>query len=97
MQVLVNVPADLADAHALRALNRGDASPEQQKRALKWIIDNACDMAGMPYWSNDRDTAFALGRLFVGKQIGRLLMINLAQLTPRRNDDVGTTTQTIKP
>ena len=77
---LANVPAEPADAHALRALHEGTATAEQQKRAMFWILTKACDVPGMPYRDNDRDTAFALGRLFVGKQIGRLLTVDLSKL-----------------
>ena len=78
--VLENPPADPADAHALRALQAGTATADQQQRALRWILVNACDTAGQPYWPSDRDTAFALGRLFVGKQIGRLLTCDISTL-----------------
>jgi hypothetical protein len=77
--------AEAADAHALRALHEGTASPEQQKRALAWVLQKACEVGGMPWWPDDRSTSFALGRLFVGKQIGRLLICDLSTLT-RRSD-----------
>lgn len=75
-----HVKAELADAHALRAMHEGTASTEQQQRAMRWILTHACDVGGMPYWPTDRDTAFACGRLFVGKQIGRLLTMDLSTL-----------------
>ena len=75
-------PYDLADVSALQALARGDADPEMQRRALRWIIDRVADTYGFPYrpGANDRDTNIALGRQFVGQQIVKLLNINLATL-----------------
>ena len=72
--------AEPADAHALRALHAGTADAAQQQRAMKWILNTACEVGGMPWHPTDRDTAFALGRLFVGKQIGRLLVCDLSTL-----------------
>lgn len=77
---LQGAKAELADAHALRAMSNGTASADQQQRALKWILHKACVVGGMPYEETDRDTAFQLGRLFVGKEIGRLLTCDLASL-----------------
>lgn len=73
---------DLADASALQALARGEATPDMQKRALRWIIDRAADTYGFSYrpGANDRDTNLALGRQFVGQQIVKLLNVNLAAL-----------------
>ena len=80
-----NIPAEPADAHALRALHAGTATSDEQQCALKWILSRACDVGGMPWHETDRETSFALGRLFVGKQIGRLLVCDLSTL--RRDQD----------
>lgn len=85
--------AELADAHALRALHIGSASPEQQTRALNWILHVGCEVGGMPWFETDRETAFALGRLFVAKQIGRLLICDLSTL---RRENVPETKRTAK-
>ena len=77
-------PYELADATALQALERGDAEPYQQQRALKWLIEHAAGTYEFQYYPNDRDTSFALGRAFVGQQIVKLLRLNTSQL--RRND-----------
>jgi hypothetical protein len=61
---------------ALKALASGNASADQQKNALHWIItDNAraYDLSFRPGSGGDRDTAFAEGRRFVGLQIIREL------------------------
>lgn len=70
-------PYELADVNALRGLANGTASPEQQQRALKWIIENACATYQLSYRpTSDRDTSFAEGRRFVGLQIVKALHID---------------------
>lgn len=76
-------PAPWEDHHvfALQGLAAGTASPEQQKAALKWIIEGACghnDWAYRP--ASERDTAMFLGRQFVAKQIVKLLNLNPTML-----------------
>lgn len=77
-------PWQEADISAMQALQRGEASPEQQQRALNWWINVACatyDMAYRPGGpEGDRDTAFACGRAFPGQQTVKLLKLNLNQL-----------------
>lgn len=68
---------DVADASALQALNRGDATEEQQRRALRFVIETLCgtyDLAYRP--ASARDTDFALGKAYVGQQIVKLLHVN---------------------
>lgn len=77
---------DPADAAALQALQRGNATPEQQKRALDWIVLKACatyDFAYRPGPVGERDTNIALGRQFVGQQIVKLLNLKIGLLTKR--------------
>lgn len=76
------VPAEyeLADASAIQALMRGEADEGQQQRALKWIIEVGAGSYQFQYYPSDRDTAFALGRGFVGQQIVKLSKLNLSAL-----------------
>ena len=69
----------LADAAAIQALTRGDADPEQQKRALNWILRQACMLPEWAYQpgASDRDTNIALGRQFVGHQIVKLQHVDM--------------------
>lgn len=72
---------DLADATSLQALERGEANPDQQKRALAWIINNAAatyEVAWEP--DNERASSFESGRRFVGLEIVKLVKLNLAAL-----------------
>ena len=74
-------PYKIEDAGAIQALHRGDASPDQQQRALKWIIEQACatyDMSFSP--DNPHWTSFAEGRRMAGNQVVKLLKLNLATL-----------------
>ncbi len=68
---------ETADAYALKALRDGEATPEQQVRALDWIVMTACETYNMSYRpggpDGDRDTAFAEGKRFVGLQIVKML------------------------
>jgi len=69
------------DAKAIQMLAAGTASPEQQQRALRWIVEVACGTYEMTYRpESDRDTAFAEGRRFVGNQIVKLTKLELSKL-----------------
>lgn len=81
----VPAPYELADASAFQALQRGDATPDQQKLALDWLIKTGSGAYQFHYYPSDRDTAFALGRAFVGQQIVKLLTLNLMSLRRERN------------
>lgn len=74
-------PWEIADAGAFQALQRGDASSDQQQRALRYLIEvaaNTYDMsfrAGIPDAQKEQD--FAEGRRYVGNTIVKLLRLNL--------------------
>ena len=76
------VPAQWEDADvlSLQALARGEASESQQKRALQWLIERASGTYEFHYYPSERDTAFALGRAFVGQQVVKMLKLNLLAL-----------------
>lgn len=72
---------ELADSTAIKALADGTANPEQQQRALRWIIENACGTYELSYRpTSDRDTCLAEGRRFVGLQIVKMLKLNTSAL-----------------
>lgn len=65
-----------ADAAALQSLQRGDASPEQQKRALDWFITRAAGTYNVSFVPGAQDaTAFMEGRRFAGLQAVKLLKV----------------------
>lgn len=80
---------DLADAAAIQALLRGDAEPQQQQRALKWIIEVASGVYEQSYWPGGeegrRNTDFAEGKRFVGNSIVKMTKLNLSSL--RRKEE----------
>jgi hypothetical protein len=62
-------------------VQRGEATPEQQKWFLAWLINQAAATYGVSFQeSGDRQTAFAEGRRFVGLQCVKLLSLNTAVL-----------------
>ena len=70
---------------AIKGLATGTANDEQQKIALKWIIETLCCTYDWPYRpESERDTNVLLGRQFVGKQIVKEININSSLL--RRED-----------
>lgn len=69
--------ADLADIAAVKALNRGDASPEQQKRGLDWIVTQLCAIRGTTFQpDNPHATAFAEGRRWVGLKLALAITLS---------------------
>lgn len=72
------VPYGVPDICALQALERGDATPEQQQRAIAYFVNVLCDTYGFEYRTDSRDHAFASGRRFVGLQTVKLLKLNPA-------------------
>ena len=80
---------ELADATALKQLAAGAASPEQQKRALGYIMNTLCSINDWAYRpggeDGERDTHLALGRQFVGHMISKLLRIDFSKV--RRNQE----------
>ena len=69
-----------ADISAIQALERGDANPDQQKRALAWII-NELGMTYQPtHFPDERNTTFANGRRYVGLILVECLKINVSKL-----------------
>jgi hypothetical protein len=77
-------PFDPADAAAFQALSRGNATPDQQKRALDWLVKKACrtyDLSYRPGEDGRRDTDFAEGQRSIGLQVVKLLNIKIGLLT----------------
>jgi hypothetical protein len=71
-------PADIA---AIQALVRGDASPEQQRRAVDYIINDIAGTYDMSYRpDSERDSVFAEGKRYVGLQLVKAIKLNLARI-----------------
>lgn len=79
-------PAPLAVASAFKALHAGTASSHQQQIALQWLVREACGKAHFPYHGEQtHDTAFALGRMFVGDIVVGLFNADLSSLRRQFN------------
>jgi hypothetical protein len=77
---------------AFKALHAGEASAHQQQLALQWLVREACGKAHFPYHGDKtHDTAFALGRLFVGDIVVGFFNADLSSL--RREQHVQATTR----
>jgi len=78
-----------ADAGAFQALARGNATMEQQKRALDWLVKRACrtyDLSYRPGEDGRRDTDFAEGQRSIGLQVVKLLNVKIGLLTARSDE-----------
>jgi hypothetical protein len=83
------LPADYepADVGAIQALHRGDASPEQARRALRFIIENLAGTYDLSYRpDSDRDTAFAEGKRYVGLQLVKMTHLRLKPAKDSEHD-----------
>lgn len=84
-------PYAIADAAAIQALQRGDANADQQRRALKWLIETCCGTYDLSYRPGGeegaRDTAMAEGKRWVGLQVVKLL--NNSTAVMRRTEPRG--------
>lgn len=74
---------DIADAGGLQALQRGDATPDQQKRTLDFVIVQLCgtyEQTFYPGADGQRNSDFAQGRRTVGLEIVKLLNLALSRV-----------------
>jgi hypothetical protein len=71
----------MADAAAIQALAAGEATPDQQRRALAWIVNVGCRTYDLSWRFGDpHSTSFAEGRRFAGMEIVRVMKVNVEQL-----------------
>ena len=75
---------DVADVAAVKALAVGEASPDQQIRAFKWIIERGCMTYDETFdHTNERASAFMQGRRFVGLKLVLFLKLSITALKTR--------------
>lgn len=71
---LVYAVPTLSQARAIQAFASGEASPEQQKQVMNWIVKDACRAGQEMLVPGQPDTsAYLAGRLSVSLQIGWVL------------------------
>lgn len=58
--------------YAFRALFEGVANDGQQKRAMEWLLLNACHLGVTSFAATERETSFMEGERHVGLQIARM-------------------------
>jgi len=76
-------PYDIAIVRAIQDCIAGEATPDQQQRAMKWIIEQAGGMYEQHMYSTDRETTFSLGRQFVAQQIVKLSILDRTKMLER--------------
>ena len=78
-----------ADAIAIRAVASGDATPDQQRRAIEAITSRVSCCDDLSFRADDhggpRETDFAEGKRYVGLQIRKLVSTPLYVLTGEDN------------
>lgn len=72
------VPPTVAQAKALRSVYDGQATDDQQKRAMEYILDAVCAVKCVPYSASATDASFLSGRQFVGKTLAKIITTPLA-------------------
>lgn len=78
-----------ADVMSMQRLRAGAANPIEQQRALDWIL-RCTGLTDEPYRpgheAGRRDTDFALGKAHVGRQIAKLLNLDLSRIRGGNNE-----------
>ena len=70
---------------AFKSLEKGTASPEQQKIALGFLIKIGCRTYDTDWFPEERISCFAAGRRWVGQQIVQLINLKVSKLTEKQN------------
>jgi hypothetical protein len=85
---------DVPDLHAIKAIARGDASEDQQRRAMKVIIEQIASTYDMSFHpDNARATDFAEGKRHVGRVLVGIINFDIKKLNEAetRKDNGGRT------
>lgn len=76
---------------AIKAVNAGEATPEQQKAALAVIVSLVSNVHDLSWRPDQNLTSFNEGRRFVGLQILKFISQSVEELHVRRDSsDPGT-------
>lgn len=71
---------EVYDITALQALAKGVANSDQQKRVLKWIIEDVCQTYQWQYKETERETNISLGRQLVGQILAGQTKLDVSKL-----------------
>lgn len=81
------VGPSIKEVRAIQALSVGEATAEQQKTAMKWILHRACGISLDPFDPhNPRVEANRIGRRTAGNLIAKVLTMQVEQA--RKNGEV---------
>lgn len=70
LPILAFPDIEVSEAAAIKAINLGTATSEQQKRGLDWIMKAACMIGGEPFCPGEPDSsAFKMGKQSVARSI----------------------------
>jgi len=72
--------ANKDNIRALQAVWAGNANEGQQVAAISFILEELCDRGSNQYYQCDRDTAFALGKKFIGDHIAGAINAKLGKI-----------------
>lgn len=82
---------DAADIEAVKAVHAGEADAYQQRRALEWIIKIVAGTYEEPFRSDgeggERETSYALGRAYVGRQVVKAINMPPALIAKLRSNN----------
>lgn len=77
----VRWPENIPAVYALKALASGEADAGQQRLALDYIIHVIAKRYDIPYFpDNERDSAFAAGKLYVGEQLLKMISLKADEI-----------------
>lgn len=62
---------------AFKCLEKGEASPDQQKLVLDFLIKIGCRTYDTDWFPEERISCFAAGRRYVGQQIVRFINLRI--------------------
>jgi hypothetical protein len=72
-------PIDRSVAASIKALAKGEASPEQQMMALRWVVLECAGKDKDTFFpENARLSDFASGKRFVGSQIDSIIAMPMS-------------------
>lgn len=82
---------DPTDIEAVKAVHAGEGDAYQQRRALEWIIRIVAGTYEEPFRSDgeggERETTFALGRAYVGRQVVKAINMPPGLLAKLRSNN----------
>jgi len=73
-------------ALAFKSLEKGTATPDQQKLVLDFLIKIGCRTYDSDWFPDERTSCFAAGRRHVGQQIIQFLNLKVGKLKPSNKE-----------